>query len=42
MEKLNGFVERRIVYVKQLNNQYSMSKYYDYAAAYYKDKKTEV
>lgn len=42
MEKLNGFVERRIVYVKQLNNQYSMSKYYDYAAAYYKEKKTEV
>lgn len=41
MEKLNGFVERRTVYVKQLNNQYSMSKYYDYAAAYYKNKKTE-
>ncbi|MBQ4522763.1 MAG: type IA DNA topoisomerase [Lachnospiraceae bacterium] len=41
MEKLNGFVERRTVYVKQLNNQYSMSKYYDYAAAYYKNAKTE-
>lgn len=38
MEKLNGFVERRTVYVKQLNNQYSMTKYYDYAAAYYKKK----
>ncbi|MBQ3514889.1 MAG: type IA DNA topoisomerase [Lachnospiraceae bacterium] len=40
MEKLNGFVERRTVYVKQLNNQYSMTKYYDYAAAYYKNSKT--
>ncbi len=36
MEKLDGFVARRVNAVKGINNQYQMRYYYDKAAAYYK------
>lgn len=36
LEKLEGFVTRRTLAVKQVNNQYMLRPYFDYAAAYYK------
>ena len=36
LEKLEGFVTRRTLAVKQVNNQYMLKPYFDYAAAYYK------
>lgn len=36
LEKLEGFVTRRTLAVKQVNNQYMLWPYFDYAAAYYK------
>lgn len=36
LEKLEGFVTRRTLAVKQVNNQYMLKPYFDYAASYYK------
>lgn len=36
LEKLEGFVTRRTLAVKQVSNQYMLRPYFDYAAAYYK------
>ena len=36
MDKLNGFITRRVDAVKQTNNQYMLRQMFDHAAAYYK------
>lgn len=36
LDKLEGFVSRRTLAVKQVNNQYMLRPYFDYAAAFYK------
>ena len=36
LDKLEGYVTRRTLAVKQVNNQYMLRPYFDYAASYYK------
>ena len=36
MEKLNGFITRRVDYVKHTNNQYLLKQMFEQAAVYYK------
>lgn len=36
MEKLNGFITRRVDYVKHTNNQYQLKQMFEQAAVYYK------
>lgn len=36
LDKLEGYVTRRTLAVKQVNNQYMLRPYFDYAASFYK------
>lgn len=36
LDKLEGYVTRRTLAVKQVNNQYTLRPYFDYAASFYK------